>query len=282
MNDLDLGQVGNLVELFSFTKISLLLLGIVLLGLAAKFVSSFGGRIHSRFPSKRLLVAQVVTISSFVIYMFGGIYVFFGILNPPKALLVAASGALAVSIGLSLKDLVSSVVAGLILIFDRPFQVGDRITFDGLYGEVSTIGLRAVRVVTLDDSLITIPNNKFLTEAVSSGNSGALDMMIEVNFHVDLSTDLNLVKETLYEVATTSRFVFLRKPVAIVLTELEIANRVAMQARVKCYVIDVRFEKALQTDLLLRGNAALIARGVKRPIFSLETVASKCLGTPKI
>ncbi|MCB0369851.1 MAG: mechanosensitive ion channel, partial [Bdellovibrionales bacterium] len=207
------------------------------------------------------------TMLSFIVYIFGGIYLFYGILQPPKSLLLAVSGTLAVALGLSMKDLVASMVAGVILIFDRPFQVGDRVTFTNIYGEISSIGLRAVKLVTLDDSVVTIPNSKFITDAVSSGNFGAMNMMIEVNFHVDLSSNISRAKELLYETAVTSPYVYLKKPVALVLTELEFAQRPAMQIRLKCYVLDVNFEKAFQTDLLIRGNEALVKEGISRPSF---------------
>lgn len=275
MNDLDLSKTGDIVELFTITKMIFLLVGIVTLGFVARAASSFGSKFHKRFPSQRLLVAQVVTILSFLLYIGGGGYLFFVVVNPPKTLLVAVSGMLAVAFGLSLKDLISSVVAGLILIFDKPFQVGDRVSFSGMYGEVTSIGLRAVRLTTLDDSLITIPNNRFLSDAVSSGNSGALDMMIEINFHLSLQTDLVEARNILYDTAVTSRYVFLKKPVAIVMTEVEFAHMMAMQLRVKCYVLDVRFEKALQTDILLRGNKALIDSGLERPSVSLNQIQNR-------
>lgn len=265
MNEQDIGNISGFVDVLSFTKVTLLLIGIIVLGIAAKFVAGVGSRLHARMPSRRLLIAQIVTVSSFAVYILGGTYLFYGIIQPPKALLLAVSGTLAVALGLSLKDLIASVVAGVILLFDRPFQVGDRITFEGTYGEIISIGLRAVRLVTLDDSVVTIPNSKFITDLVSSGNFGALDMMIEINFHVDLSSDIALARNLLYEAAITSRFVFLKKPVSIVLTEVNFAERPAMQIRVKCYVIDVRFEKALQSDILLRGNEALKLAEIGRP-----------------
>ncbi|NJM09924.1 MAG: hypothetical protein HC883_03265 [Bdellovibrionaceae bacterium] len=95
-------------------------------------------------------------------------------------------------------------------------------------------------------------------------------MMIEINFHLDLSADMRLARTLLYEAGTTSRFVYLKKPVTIVLSEVNFAGRPAMQVRVKCYVIDVRFEKALQTDILLRGNQALVDNHLARPIFITE------------
>lgn len=265
MNETNVEGLGEALELFSLTKIALVIFGIVILGLLAKGVSSLGENLERRLPSQRLLIAQTVTIASFFVYILGGIYLLYGVINPPKSLLLATSGTLAVAIGLSMKDLVSSVVAGVILIFDRPFQVGDRVTFEGVYGEITAIGLRAVRLVTLDDSVVTIPNSKFITDAVTSGNFGAMDMQIEVNFHVDLASNIKLATEILYETAVTSPYVFLKKPVALVLTELNFARRPAMQIRVKSYVLDVQFEKALQSDLLIRGNDALIAAGITRP-----------------
>ncbi len=267
MNENDLTNAAGILDVFSFTKIVLLIFGVVCLGFAVKFVASVGTRLHTRIPSRRLLIAQIITTISFAIYILGGSYIFYGIVQPPKALLLAVSGTLAVALGLSLKDLIASIVAGVILLFDRPFQVGDRVAFEGVYGEIITIGLRAVRLVTLDDSVVTIPNSKFITDLVSSGNFGSLDMMIEVNFHLALDSDLTMAREILYETAATSRYVFLKKPVTIVFSEVDFAQRPAMQLRVKCFVIDVRFEKALQTDLLFRGNKALLASNISRPNF---------------
>lgn len=267
MNESDLTNASLIADTLSFSKVALFLVGLICLGFAVKFIGAFGKGLHRRIPSRKLLIAQIVTVISFTIYLLGGGYLFYGVVQPPKALLLGISGTLAVALGLSLKDLVASVVAGVILLFDRPFQVGDRITFSGTYGEITTIGLRAVRLTTLDDSIVTIPNSKFITELVSSGNFGQLNMMIEINFHLALDSDLRKAVDILREAAATSRYVFLRKPISIVLNEVDFAGRPAMQVRVKCYVLDVRFEKALQTDILIRGNEVLIASGIKRPLF---------------
>lgn len=269
--DADPNQVLEIFGLFDFTKVFFLLIGIIALGVAAAMITGVGSKLHKRFPAHRLFIAQAISVLSFAIYMGGGAYLIYGVIRPPKEMLLAVSGTLAVALGLSLKDLVASVVAGLILLFDKPFQVGDRITFNGMYGEVKAIGLRAVRMVTLDDSLITIPNNRFITEAVSSGNSGALDMMVETNFHIALDADLVFAKQILFDTGVTSRFVFLKKPVIIIANEVPFANRLAMQLRIKCYVLDVRFEKALQTDLIIRGNKALIKNGIARPVFEITS-----------
>lgn len=267
MNDQAINHASSFFEILSVTKITLLIFGVILLAIAVKFITSLSIHLNKKIPSRRLLIAQILTIFSFSIYILGGSYLFYGIVQPPKELLLAVSGTLAVALGLSLKDLVASVVAGIILLFDRPFQVGDRVTFGTTYGEIKSVGLRAVRLVTLDDSVVTIPNNRFLTDVVGSGNFGELDMMIEINFHLSLTTDLAKAREILFETAVTSHYVYLKKPVSIVFTEVDFAQRPAMQVKVKCYVLDVQFEKAMQTDILMRGNLALIEHGITRPVF---------------
>ena len=134
--------------------------------------------------------------------------------------LLAVGGSVAVSIGFALKDLVASVVAGLIILVDRPFQVGDRVTFDGYYGEIREIGLRSVRLMTLDDTQVTIPNSKFLTDVVASGNSGAVEMMIQMDFFVALDQDIQRAKQIVQEALTTSRYVHLKLPWAVLVNQV--------------------------------------------------------------
>jgi len=174
-------------------------------------------------------------------------------------------GSAAVAIGFSLKDLVSSMIAGIVLIFDRPFQVGDRVSFENVYGEISQIGLRAVRLVTLDDNLVTIPNSQFINNYVSSGNAGALDMMIVVKFHMALDENIEKIKDLLYEVVITSRFVYLKKPVAIVVSEVAVSETFALCFSVKAYVIDVQYEKSFETDIVTRAYNEFQKQGLKRP-----------------
>jgi small-conductance mechanosensitive channel len=184
--------------------------------------------------------------------------------------LIAVGGSAAVAIGFALKDIVASIMAGLILLFDRPFQVGDRVNFDGIYGEISKIGLRAVRLITLDDNLVTIPNSKFVTDAVSSGNAGALDMMIVVNLNISLDSDLRAARDIMRETVATSRYVYLRKPISIIFSEKSQGELFWIEMVVKAYVLDVRYEKSFQTDIVLRGNEALKEHGILRPLKSLR------------
>lgn len=261
----ELDGLTEIAKLFSIGRVTTLFLSVVILWGLVHVLNRVSSSLGQRFPSRRLLVLQVVTILSFALYIGGGALIVYGVLRPPKELLIALGGSAAVAIGLSLKDLVSSLVAGLILLFDRPFQVGDRVTFADTYGEIQSIGLRAVRLVTLDDNLVTIPNSRFITDVVASGNAGALDMMICVDFYVALGADLDLAKEIIFETVVTSRYVYLQKPVTVVAAEKVVAERISVELKANAYVLDVKFEKAFQTDIVTRVERAFVESQVGRP-----------------
>ena len=197
--------------------------------------------------------------------MSGTAALIFGVLQPPKEFMLAAGGSIAVALGFALKDIAASLVAGLLLLFDRPFRVGDRVSFDDVYGEIVSIGLRTVRLQTLDDNLVTIPNSRFITDVVASGNSGELDMMIVTDFHVGLDADLDVAKGIIEEVIVTSRYAYLKKPVSFAIEEVEIGDMLAIRLRSKAYVLDVHYEKAFQSDIVVRVSRRFQEQQIPRP-----------------
>ncbi len=258
-------SLAEFFQLLQFQKILIVILGLVLVVIVGKILKRLSERLSETAPNYRLQSLQITTILTFALYIFGTIGLIFGVLNPSKELLIALGGSAAVAVGFSMKDLVGSIVAGVTLLFDRPFQVGDRVTFGDVYGEITNIGLRAVRLQTLDDNEITIPNSKFMSEYVASGNSGALDMMVVCDFHLSLDADIGKAKTLLYQVVATSRFVFLKKPIKIIVEETYKNYQLVMRLKVKAYVFDVRFEKDFQSDIFERGNTILIRNKIQRP-----------------
>lgn len=268
-NKNEVGGVDAFFELIDPKKIIAIIICFVIMVVVVKLISKLAKKIEDTNPGYRLISLKIATIASFSIYILGSLGVLYAVIRPPKELLLAVGGSAAVAIGFALKDLVSSFISGLILLFDPPFQVGDRVSFGGVYGEIVSIGLRAVRLTTLDDNLVTIPNSKFLTDFVASGNAGALDMMVCVDFILSTDTDLRKARELLYEVVATSKYVFIRKPINVVFTEKSESQFHWIEVKVKAYVLDVIYEKAFQTDIVLRGNEVLNLNEIKRPSVSL-------------
>ena len=269
MNDLTQETLDTLTGLFQFNKIAMIIIGIFIIILFVKLIKNISNKLSENLSSKRLLILQISTITTFFLYTFGIAGLIYTVLSPPKELLIALGGSIAVAVGFALKDIASSVIAGFILLFDRPFQVGDRVQYQDIYGEVVSIGLRTVRLNTLDDNLVTIPNAKFLTDAVSSGNSGNLHMMITTDFHVKPDCPLEKATEIIQEVVTTSRFAYLIKPVITVFKEVEVCHQLAIKITVKAYVLDVKYEKAFQSDIVSRVSHSFKRNKIPRPAFEL-------------
>ena len=253
------------IGLINLKSIFLMIIGLSILVICVKYINRFSKQLQDQLPSNRLFILQVTAVFVFILYTIGSILIVYSTLQPPKELLIAFGGSAAVAIGFAVKDYVSSVVAGFVLLFDKPFQVGDRVSFDGAYGEIVGIGLRVVRLVTLDDNLVTIPNSKFVTEVVASGNSGAMDMMVVIKFYLSHDADLRLARSVVQEVVETSRYVYLKKNIAINFSEQQEGMQFWVQLTVKAYVFDVQYEKAFETDVTLRTGEAFKRLNISRP-----------------
>lgn len=256
--DPDVAQLAQTLNLLDLTKLTLAA-AIIAAGFVTNRVTTATlDRVGEGQAKRRLLFKKIQSFTRlgiFVLCAYLLVMVFFGGDGDNRALL-GLGGTLAVAIGFALKDTTSSLMAGILILIDQPFQVGDRVQFGGTYGEVKEIGLRSVRIVTLDDNEVSIPNNKFLTEEVSSGNSGALDMMVVIKFHIAMTEDFEKAKKLVYEACVTSKYVFLHKPVTILVADEVTPIAFATVISCKAYVIDVRYEKAFVSDVTERVKRA--------------------------
>lgn len=258
-------DLAVVVDLFNVYVLLLLAIGGTLIWTLNTGLQRLSQKLMDRLPSRRFLVLQVSTLLSFTLFIAGTVALVLGVLQPPRDFLLAAGGSIAVALGFALKDLAASLVAGVMLLFDRPFRVGDRVSFNGVYGDIVSIGLRAVRLQTLDDNLVTIPNSRFITDVVASGNAGALDMMVVTDFHLALDADIEAARAIVEEVIVTSRYAYLKKPVAFTIEEIAVAERLAIRLRAKAYVFDLPYEQAFRSEVTTRVAQLFRTHGVPRP-----------------
>ncbi len=233
--------------------------------LAFRFSHDLVDRLSRQFANRRLLLQKLATFFQFFVYVGTGTAVILLSFRLDEKVFTVIGGTIAVSVGFAIKDLVASFIAGIMIMIDRPFQVGDRITFADQYGDVTAIGLRSVRVQTLDDNTVTIPNNKFLNDITSSGNYGALDMMVVMDFFIGVDQDITLARSIVNEAAVTSRYVYLPKPIVVLVGQVVTENYLAVRLRLKTYVLDTKYEKAFETDVNLRVLHAFREHAIMPP-----------------
>ena len=256
---------NELLSLFQPGDLPYALLILLVAWIAARITTRVLAQLGERFSDRRLLLNQLGSLARFGLLMVGFLAAALTVVEVTPEVMLALGGTAAVAVGFALKDFVSSIVAGFMILVDRPFQVGDRVTFDGWYGEIRHIGLRSVRLVTLDDTQVTIPNSKFLTDPVASGNAGSVEMMVQMDFYIGLDQDLAAAKRVVTEALTSSRYMSSARPWAVNVSQVLQDSYLALRLRAKAYVLDVRFEKAFETDVTERVVAGLAAAGVKPP-----------------
>lgn len=240
--------------------------------LALRITRQFVERLSKQFAQRRLLLQKLETFFQFFVYVATTVSVILLSFRIDERVLALVGGTAAVSVGFAVKDLVASFIAGLTVMVDRPFQVGDRIQFEGEYGDVVAIGLRSVRLRTLNDDTVTIPNNKFLNEMTKSGNYGALDMQVSMEFHIGIDQNITMARDIINEAAASSRYVHLPKPITVLVNQVFTDNYLAIRLTLKAYVLDTRYEKLFETDVNMRVLEELRRRRIGPPaILHRET-----------
>jgi small-conductance mechanosensitive channel len=111
------------------------------------------------------------------------------------------AGAIGIGVGFGLQNVVSNFIAGLIIMFERPVKIGDRIVVGGVAGNVVDIGARSTTVLDNDNIAVIVPNSKFITEDVINWKYNDDNVRFHVPVSVAYGTDAQLVKRVLLEVA---------------------------------------------------------------------------------
>ncbi|MFW6359005.1 MAG: mechanosensitive ion channel family protein [Chroococcales cyanobacterium] len=178
--------------------------------------------------------------------------------------LLAVTGGTVVALGFAFKDYVSSVIAGIVALFEAPYRVGDRIQIGEYYGEVVNYGLRGIRLATPDDEIITIPHINLWTEAIINTNNGQLEAQIETTFYLDATVNVEKVINILYQAAYTSKYSQIKLPIFVSLEEKPWGTAFQLES----YVMDARDEIEYKTDLIKRAKQAFAEADLKYPQFT--------------
>lgn len=156
--------------------------------------------VYPRLALPRGVPGAISKLSQYVIVGIG-IFVAFAAAGIDLSSLALLAGALGVGIGFGLQAIINNFVSGLILIFERPIQVGDTIDLEGLRGSVTHIGIRASTVRTLEGAEVIVPNADLITGRVTNWTLSDRLRRIEVAVGVAYGTDPHRVRELLLTVA---------------------------------------------------------------------------------
>jgi small-conductance mechanosensitive channel len=246
--------LGNIL-----TAITLLLFVWALIRVIEKVLDLLSSRAsRARFFFKRL--GPVIRITLWLTAALAIIDIFSG---GDQTAFFAGVASIGIALGLGAQDLIKNLVGGIVVLTDRPYQLGDRVKIGDAYGEIDHIGLRSTKLTTPDDTRVTIPNADILTSHVYNANSGVPDCQVVTDLFLPHDSDPDVAIRIGNEVAFTSPYILLSKPVAVLVADCY-DQQPYLRLRVKAYVYDHRLEPRLQSDITARAKREFLKLGILR------------------
>ncbi len=251
-----------LLEIDLITILNAILI-LVIAYLSARVISYVLTRFSERVGRYRLVVKNTIPILKWIIYGIALYNIFGSILTLTSTQLIAMATLLGAAIGFGMKDLFADAIGGIVIILEKPYQVGDKIKIGQYYGEVVDIGIRSTRLMTPDDTLVSVPNYLIFTQSVASATAGNPEMMVIIDLFIDPSSDAEFAMKILREAVMTSKYVYLprKQRFAIFLDDFPFYRRL----RAKAYVYDLRAEFEFKSDVTRRAWGEFSKNSIQAP-----------------
>jgi len=256
------------IEIQTIINIALIFLFAYILG---RIITTLFSKLSDKMNrSDRVKVKMIIPAVKFGIYIIAFYYVLgemFKIFGPELFLLTGLLGA---AIGFGIKDLFADIIGGVVITFEKPYQIGDKISIGSYYGEVIDIGLRATKLVTPDDDVVTAPNSLIFNETVASGNYGNSEMMVVIDLYIASESDVKTAMRILREAVVSSKYVYIssRSPVIMLHKALPFYTRI----RAKAYANDLRDEFEFESDVHTKAWIELQKNGIRAPQLPILSI----------
>jgi len=143
---------------------------------------------------------SIITISVYLVWT-GGILISLGVLGLNTTSMAFAFGALGIGLGFGLQNIFNNFISGLILLFERPIQVGDVVEVGGNWGEVKKINVRSTLVQTYTTASLIIPNSEFISAQVTNWSHSDQKVRRDLPVGVAYGSDTELVQQLLLKAA---------------------------------------------------------------------------------
>lgn len=196
-------------------------LGTILYFIFAFFLLSFISKKAKRLVVDRILInmqiekgvrATIGAVIRFIIIAVGSVIII-QTAGIDLSSLGLIAGALGVGIGFGLQNITDNFISGIIILFEKPIKVGDRIEVGDVQGDVMNISFRATEVRTNDNITVIVPNSEFISSRVINWSHNDRNIRFRIPVGVSYKEDPDKVRKILLEVAKANPHV-LKKPVS--------------------------------------------------------------------
>lgn len=205
----------------------IIVLGRKLISLFAKMLKTSLDRLNMEEGARKFIVSLVKALLYLII-----VFIIAERLGISSNSLAAVIGSAGIAVGLALQGSLSNLAGGIIILFMRPFKVGDYISGTGVEGSVSMIGIIYTTLITADNRKITVPNGSLSNAVVT--NATAFDKRrLDINIGISYDSDINIAKECLKDVYDRDERIC-KEPEAIIFIEAFDASCITLGTRAWC------------------------------------------------
>ncbi|APD47946.1 MULTISPECIES: mechanosensitive ion channel family protein [unclassified Synechococcus] len=195
-----------------------------------------------------------------------GVVMALGRLGINTTSLLASIGIAGITVGFAAKDVISNMISGLFIFWDRPFVLGDLVEVGGHYGRVESITMRSTRVVTPDGKMLAVPNSVVINTTVASYTNFP-HLRIDIPFAVAVQENLGRVRSILLSMCHQNISLLDEPAPAVIVTDLNDYN-VGMQLQV--WLDDEEQHIVVRQQLYEQVFEALRKAGVDMPFQTLS------------
>ncbi|MDR8391313.1 mechanosensitive ion channel [Aliifodinibius sp. S!AR15-10] len=189
------------------------------------------------YTLSRISQYTIITIGALISFQFIGI---------DLSGLAVIFGLLSVGIGFGLQNVTSNFISGLIILFERPISIGDRVMVGDIEGDVIEINIRSTKIRTLNNISIIVPNSEFVSQDVINYSHGDPTFRVDIEVGVSYSSDLEIVLQCLHKVADENEHVQKKPEPQVHLTSF---GDSAWNMQLRAWIADVKNHPRVRNEL---------------------------------
>lgn len=262
------------VTVMSVLIFLILITGFIVLGVTAR--KALNRRILKRFKVDEGTTYTLSRITQYIIITIGAL-ISFQFVGIDLSGLAVIFGLLSVGIGFGLQNVTSNFISGLIILFERPIKVGDRVTVNNIEGDVTEINIRSTKVRTVNNISIIVPNSEFVSKDVINYSHGDPTYRVDINVGVSYGSDLETVLKALQEVADESKNVLTTPKAQVHLIEFGDSS---WNMQLRAWIGDVKDHPHVRNEL----NKAIVRKfreyGVEIPFPQRDLHVKSSISLP--
>jgi small-conductance mechanosensitive channel len=175
----------------------------------------------------RALAIMLVTVIAFITLL--------GRFGIELSALVTTLGIGTLAVALAAQETLSDIIAGFMIMLDRPFSIGDRVAITDIdtWGDITEIGLRSTRILTRDNRMVTVPNSVIGKGLVVNYSDPSTVYRVQTHVGVEYGADLEEARKVMIEAILAEDWVMKERPVEALMLEF---GDSALVFRVRCWI----------------------------------------------